>query len=82
VSTLVYEGVTFVYASAPVGTGATTLRLEMVGTRPRDVPMTATTTEFVDLLTGVTAFEEVASYSASILDASGNVLASFPAATL
>ena len=82
VSTLVYEGVTFVYASAPVGSGATTLRLEVAGTRPRDVPMTATTTEFVDLLTGVTAFEEVASYTASILDASGNVLATYPAAVL
>jgi hypothetical protein len=82
VSTLVYEGVTFVYASAPVGSGATTLRLEMAGTRPRDIPMTATTTEFVDLLTGITAFEEVASYTASILDASGSVLATFPAVVL
>jgi hypothetical protein len=81
VSTLVYEGATFVYASAPVGSGAATLRLEMAGMGPRDVPMTATTTEFVDLLTGVTAFEEVASFTASIFDASGNVLATFPAAT-
>ena len=79
VSTLVYRNATFVFASAPAASLATTLRLSIAGAVPREIPLTISPTRFVDLLTAATAFDEISEYTASILDASGNVLATWPA---